>query len=96
MPLPVVGLVWTAFSALVFSRIGAWAVALLASLGLGLAVQGALVGPALDYVQSSMTGLPGNIAAWLGMLNVDKYFTIVGSAYVGGGIKKVILRKLAA
>ena len=96
MRLPVVGLVWGALSALVFSRIGAWAAALLAALGLGLAVEGALLGPALDYVESSMTGLPSNVAAWLGVLNIDKYFTIVGSAYVGGSVKRVILRKLSA
>lgn len=85
-----------ALSALIFSKVGAWVTSLLVALGIGFAVEGALVGPALDYVQSSIGGLPGNISAWLGYLNIDKYFTIVGSAYVGATVKRIFLRKLAA
>ena len=83
-------------SRLIFTRAGAWIASALVALGLGLGTQGVVVGPALDYVQSSIGGLPGNIADWLGVLNIDKYFTIIGSAYVAGVTKRVILRKLGA
>lgn len=89
-------LFWGALSALIFSKAGAWITSTLLAIGLGFAVQGTLVEPALAHVQTAIGGLPGNIAAWLGVLNIDKYFTIVGSAYVAATVKKVILRKLAA
>lgn len=89
-------LIWGVLSRLIFTRAGAWLLSALAWIGIGLAVQGTLVGPALEYVQDALTGLPASIASWLGFLNIDKYFTIVGSAYVAGTVKRVILRKVLA
>lgn len=55
-----------------------------AFLGIGLAFLGwhFLVGPILDAIKAQATGLPADLAAWLGLLRFDQALTIVCSAYV--------------
>lgn len=99
MPLPVIiGPILTGLGALlsrlVFTRAGQWVIALLASLGIALSTQTLVMGPITNYAAQGFAGLPGNIAEWVGFLNIDKYVSIVISAYAGAAIKNVILRKV--
>ncbi len=63
------------------TRIGHWFLSALAFLGLQYVVQEFAVAPLLDQIKSAMGSAPGEIVAWLGFLNVDKYVTLVLSAY---------------
>ena len=99
MPVPIIiapllAGIGTMLSRLFFTQGGRWAIALLASLGLALTTQTFVMGPIMDRASEGFTQLPPNVAQWLGYLNVDKYVSIVISAYVGSGIKSVILRRV--
>lgn len=100
MPVPIIGGVLVAAGALlsrvVFTRVGQWAIALLASLGLALGTQTVVMDPLLDKVGQGFAGIPPEVAQWLGFLNVDVYVSIVLSAYVGAAIKSVLLKKVSA
>ena len=85
-----------ALSALIFTKAGAWVTSILTALGLGFAVQVAILTPVLSHVSSAFGGLPSDLANWMGFLNIDKYVSIVVSAYVGSLAKRVILRKMTA
>lgn len=70
------------------SRIGQWAMLILASLGLGLATHTAVMGPALDGLLSYMQGLTSGGGEYLSVgvqmlayTNFDKAVTMVVSAY---------------
>lgn len=89
-------LFWGALSGLIFSKAGSWITATMLALGIGFATYGAIITPMMDYAQDSLMSLPANILAWLGVLNIDKYFTIVGSGAIGLYAKRVILRKISA
>lgn len=83
-------------SRLVFTRAGGWIIATLASLGLALGTQSLVLGPLVNYVSQGFGGLPGDVAEWVGFLNVDRYASIVISAYVGAALKGVLLRRTGA
>jgi hypothetical protein len=85
-----------ALSGLVFSKAGAWIAGILAALGIGLAVQGVVLNQVMDYAQDGFGGLPAQIAAWVGHLNIDRYVTLVISGYLGASVKRVVMRKIAA
>lgn len=85
-----------ALSGLIFSRAGAWIAGALASLGIGLAVQGAVFDQLSDYAQQGFSGLPATCAAWVGFLNVDRYVSLVLSGYLGASVKKIIMRKVTS
>jgi len=70
-----------ALSRLFSTRIGQWFLSLLAFLGLQWAVQEFAVDPVLNLVKTSFSGAPASILAWLGFLNLDRYVTLVLSAY---------------
>lgn len=101
MALPLIGYgVWAVLSAvlgrLVASRLGFWIASALATLGLQLAVQQFAVGPAIDMVQTNFNGVPGDLVAWVSYLNVDKFITIVLSAYAAAATMSAIkLRRKA-
>lgn len=83
-------------SRLVFTQGGAWAISILAGLGLALGTQSLVMGPIVDYASSGFAGLPSVVADWVGMLNIDKYVSIVLSAYAAASIKGVLLRRTGA
>lgn len=96
MPFPVAPIIWTAFSGLVFTRLGSWIAAALAAVGIGLAVQGVVFSGLTTYAQNAFSGLPSDIANWIAFLNIDKYMSLVISGYAGAGLKRVLLRKISA
>lgn len=70
-----------ALSRLFGTRIGHWFLSLLAFLGLQWMLQEFAVDPLLDMIKSSFAGAPAVIVGWLGFLNLDRYVTLVLSAY---------------
>jgi len=68
-------------SRLVSTRLGQWCLSALAFFGIQWAAQEFAVDPILDLIKSSFSGAPGTILQWLGFLNVDRYVTLVASAY---------------
>ena len=68
----------------------------MAFLGLNFVAQEFAVTPLLDQIKASISGAPGDILAWIGFLNVDKYVTLLLSAYAtaaAAGALKMRLKK---
>lgn len=83
MPVLVVWLVEALLTALAWlfrTQAGRFVTELLVWLGIGLAVNHVVVGPALEYVRTQIGNVDGNIAAWLGIANVDKGISMILSA----------------
>lgn len=90
--------IWAALTAalsfMVKNRVGFWIASALASLGLTLAVQTFAMGPALNMVQQYWGGIPGDVAAWMVYLGVDRMITIILSAYAAASMMSAVrLRK---
>ncbi|MGE8288532.1 MAG: DUF2523 family protein [Stenotrophomonas sp.] len=68
-------------SRLFSTRIGQWFLSLLAFLGIQWAAQKFAVDPVLDLIKSAVSGAPAVIIEWIGFLNLDRYVTLVLSAY---------------
>jgi len=83
-------------STLFASRLGQWIGTALLFLGIGFATQQLAVQPILDYLAAGFSGLPATVVQWVAFLNIDKYCSIVASAYLAAAGKRVILRKLAS
>lgn len=100
MPLPVVAPIIAALlaglSRLFATRIGGWIATAMVALGLHFVVTGTLVEAATDMVAQAMGGIPGTVAAWLGVLNFGAYISIILSAYTAGGIKRAVLARRGA
>lgn len=99
MPLPLVaplvaGLV-AAFSRLIATRAGMWVVSVLGFLGLSMAVQGVAMGPVMGQVASHMSGVGGDLARWMGVLQLDKYVSVALSAYTVSTVKRAFLARKA-
>lgn len=92
----IIGGIVAAFARLFSTKIGGWIATAAVALGIGLVTQESLMGPAMQAVQSAASGVPGAALQWAGVLNLDKYITIVLSAYTAGGIKRAILARRAA
>lgn len=88
--------VMAAFSRLMASRLGIWIATALGALGLSLATHEIAMGPIMNMVRSSASGIPADLAQWLGVLQIDRYMTIVLSAYTAGAVKRAFLAKRAA
>ena len=95
MPL-IAGLV-AALAAMLKTQAGVIVVSVLVFLGLEIATYELAMRPALDMVkqQAESAGAAAGIAEWLGFLNVDRYVTIVLSAYLVAQGKRVFLRRAA-
>lgn len=78
------------------TRVGQWILSALAFLGLNFVAQEFAVTPLLDQIKGSINGAPGDILAWVGFLNVDKYVTLILSAYAtaaAAGALKMRMKK---
>lgn len=82
-------------SRLMTTRLGVWIATALGAVGLSLATHSIAMGPIMDMVRSSAGGVGGDLAAWLGVMNVDQYITIVMSAYTAGAVKRAFLARRA-
>lgn len=93
---PFIAGLMAAISRLFSTRIGIWIATALGALGLSLVTQKVAMEPIMNMVRSSAAGVPADLAQWLGVLNVDRYITIVISAYTAGAVKRAFLAKRAA
>ena len=89
-----IGVAWAALSRLFASRAGGWLANALLFIGIGFATKEAVVDPIMGYLQDGFGGLPAVAAAWAGFFNIDKYCSIVASAYLTAAGKRVIMRKV--
>lgn len=92
--MPIVGALAAAFARLIATRVGQWVVAALVFLGLQFAANEFVTDPLLDYIKGLINGAPADLIDWLGFLNIDRYITMVLSAYVAAAsLSAVKLRK---
>ena len=100
MPVPLLAPVIAAglagLSRLFATKIGGWVATAMMALGLHFAVTGTLIEAATEMVSNAMGGMPGGVAAWLGVLNFGAYVSIILSAYTAGGIKRAVLARRGA
>lgn len=79
----------------VASKVGFWVLSALVFFGLQWGTTEFVVEPLLARIQEAFSGAPSDIIQWLAFLNVDRYVTIVLSAYATaasvGGLK--LMRK---
>lgn len=83
-------------SRLMFSKLGQWIASAMTFLGLSFGTTKFGIGALRDYMQNALTGLPGQLVDWMGVLNLDVYCTIILSAYAAAFVKKVIVQAAAA
>lgn len=75
------------------TKVGGWVATAAMALGIGFVTTEALMEPAINAVQQAAAGVPGVALQWAGVLNLDKYITIILSSYTAGGIKRAILAR---
>lgn len=68
-------------SRLMGTKLGQWVLSALAFLGIYWASSEFLVGPFLQHIQNSLGQAPSEVINTLAYINIDKYVTIVLSAY---------------
>lgn len=83
-------------SRLFSTQIGGWIATAALALGITLVATEAAVEPMMDMAAGALGGMPAQAVQWLGVLNIDKYITIVISAYAAGGIKRAVLARRGA
>lgn len=79
--MPLINAALAALSRLIGSRAGQWIVSIGLWLGIGVAAHTFAVAPLLAKVQGYFSALPVQVVAWLGVMKLDKFFTMVFSAY---------------
>lgn len=90
---PLIAAATGALSRLIASRVGMWVVSALGFLGLSFATHTVAIEPMLQMVHSNMAGVGGDIAAWMGVLRLDQYVSVIISAYAVGAIKRAFLAR---
>ena len=83
---PIVGTLLAWLSRLMMLKLGVWIVGAMVYLGIYFGTQSFLVEPLMDQILSVAEGtFTGDVAKWVAFLNVDKFFTMVTSAYTAAG-----------
>jgi hypothetical protein len=100
MPLPILAPLVTGIGAmlsrLIFSRMGPWIASAAVFLGLELAAIGVVLPELRSQVVNHLGSVPADLTAWMGVLKLDVYITVVMSAYAAALAKKAILRRRTA
>lgn len=90
--------IWAALTSalgwLVRSQIGRWLAIGLTALGIQFVATEALLDPLIAYIQSNVGGSAGAATAWLGFFNVDRYVTLILSAYVAAASVSFTLQRI--
>ncbi|SKB73716.1 DUF2523 family protein [Luteibacter sp. 22Crub2.1] len=92
--LPLIEVVGSALSRLIFSRVGQWVLTGMLFLGIKFTAQKVVTEPLIAAIQQHVSGLGGGIIAWLAYLNVDVAITIVLSAYASASGTKMVLSRI--
>lgn len=87
---------WAAFSRLLATRLGQWIATAAFALGINFVTSEAVIEPVKSLVIGALGGVPAAVAQWAGVMNFDKYLTIILSAYAAGGIKRAIMVRRSA
>lgn len=82
-----------ALGRLIMMKAGEWLTAGLLFIGIKFIAYEGVVEPIRNTAANALTGLPGNILQWIGVLRVDQYLTIVFSAYAAALAKRVAFGK---
>lgn len=93
MPVPVaigglLAVVGGWLSRLIAMRGGKWIAMALFSMGIELAITGAFMLPFIDNARTAMSGIPVQLAEWMGVLQVDVYVSLVLSAHAIAALKE--------
>jgi Protein of unknown function (DUF2523) len=92
--------IWAALTSalgwLVRSQIGRWVLIGLGALGIQFAVTEGVVDPLIEHITANVAGAGGAAAAWLGFFNVDRYITLILSAYAAAAATGFVVQKVRA
>jgi len=91
----IVAWIAAALSSLFASRIGSWIASALLFFGIELATYSFAVTPAITMIQNQFAGVGGDAIGWCAFFNIDKYITVILSAYGAASLKGAFLRKKA-
>ena len=94
--MPFITAIGAMLSRVLFSKFGAWIAAAFVFLGLELVSYSVAIEPMRDAVTSKVLGIPPEIRAWMGVLKLDQYITVILSAYAASIVKKALLRRRTA
>lgn len=90
--------IWAALTSalgwLVRSQIGRWLSIGLTALGLQFVATEAVLDPLVSYIEANVAGAGGAAVAWLGFFNVDRYITLILSAYVAAASVSVAIQRI--
>jgi hypothetical protein len=90
------GAATAAFGWLVRSQIGRWVMIALAALGIEFAVTEGVVDPLIDYISATAGAGVGDATAWFGFFNVDRYVTLILSAYAAAAAVGFVAQRVRA
>ena len=85
----------SAFGWLVRSQIGRWIVIALGAIGIQFVATEALLDPLIAHISSNVGGGVGAATAWLGFFNVDRYVTLILSAYAAAASLGFAMQRIA-
>ena len=77
-------------------KAGFFVASILAFIGVQMVTQEVVIDPILDYVRNIGGSLPPVAAQWFAFFNVDRYITIIFSAYTVGEGRNFVFRKIGA
>lgn len=79
---PLIALLMRALSWLFLTKAGIWCVAILGTLGLGLATNEMVIEPLVDQATTAWGALPPEVAVWAKALGVLEFVSLVISAHL--------------
>lgn len=79
--LAIIDLAVAAFSRLMASQVGRWALQILLFFGISFAANKITSGAVTPGLQSAFNGTGADVIAWISYLNVDRALTLILSAY---------------
>jgi hypothetical protein len=82
-----------AFSRLVATRIGQWAVQLMLFFGVQWVATKFVASPVKSGLAAAFAGMPADVLAWVSFLNVDRALTIILSAYAAASLTHMALQR---
>jgi hypothetical protein len=97
---PILAGIWqaatAAFGWLVRSQIGRWLAIGLAALGIQFAVTEGVMTPLIEYINANASGGVGAATVWLGFFNVDRYISLIVSAYAAAAAVGFVAQRVRA
>jgi len=83
-------------SRLFMSKLGSWIAGAAVFLGIELVATNIALPSIRQQIISPLGSIPGDIAAWMGVLRLDSYVTIILGAYTAGATRRAIMRRRTA